>query len=135
MLQYDLPHNSKLNVHRTGRGALAVNQESAIAHDMNIVYGLFGALQLLLIVRVIVHLVAADDGYAFARVINGLSAPFVVLFAHLLRNPVLGTTPLLGPALSTTAVLEITTLIAMIAYGLLAWLVGRVVWLTLSRPR
>ena len=55
----------------------------------------------------------ADNG--FANFINGLSAPFVALFANLVQNP----------ALSTTAVLEVTTVIAMIVYAIVAWLVVR----------
>jgi hypothetical protein len=40
-----------------------------------------------------------------------------------------------NPAMSTTAVLEVTTLIAMTTYAIVAWLVGRLVWLAQSRPR
>jgi len=74
---------------------------------------------------VVLHLVGANTDNGFASFINNLSAPFVAVFATLLKNPVV----------SATATLEITTLIAMLAYAILAWLIGRVVWLALSRPR
>jgi hypothetical protein len=32
-------------------------------------------------------------------------------------------------------VLEITTMIAMIVWAIVGWLVGRLIWLVLSRPR
>jgi hypothetical protein len=57
-------------------------------------------------------LTAANGSASF---INGLSAPFVVLFANLVQNPIL----------STTAVLEGTTIIATIVYANVAWLVVR----------
>ena len=125
MTEANLQHNQELNLHEQERGIAAANQNSALARIVNIVYFLFGALQLLLVVRVVLHLIGANAGNGFASFINGLSAPFVVLFASLLQNPVL----------STTAVLEITTIIAIIVYAILAWLVGRMVWLALSRPR
>src|SRR5512141_2596116 len=125
MTETNLQHNQELNLHEQERGIAAANQNSATARIVNIVYFLFGALELLLAVRVLLHLIGANAENGFASFINGLSAPFVALFASLFQNPVL----------STTAVLEITTIIAMIVYAIAAWLVGRMVWLALSRPR
>ena len=99
------------------------HQNSAVARIVNIVYFLFGTLEVLLAVRVILHLIGANPDNGFASFINRMSSPFVALFASLLNNPSLG----------TTGVLEITTLIAMLVYAILAWLVGRLIWLTLSR--
>jgi len=125
MTEYDLQHNVELNVHEKERSIAAANQNSAIARVVNLAYFLFGALELLLAVRVILHLVGANADNSFANFIYGLSAPFVALFVSLLKNPVL----------TTTAVLEVTTIIAMIVYAMLAWLIGRLIWLALSRPR
>jgi len=125
MTEANLQHNQELNLREQERGIAAANQNSALARIVNIVYFLFGALELLLAVRVLLHLIGANAENGFASFINGLSAPFVVVFANLVHNPVL----------STTAVLEITTIIAIIVYAILAWLVGRMVWLALSRPR
>jgi len=125
MNEANLQHNQDLNIQEKERGIAAANQNSAIARIVNIVYYLFGALELLLTVRVILHLLGVNAENGFANLIYVVSAPFVALFASLLQNP----------ALSTTSVMEVTTLIAMIVYGILAWLVGRVIWLALSRPR
>ncbi len=125
MTEYDLQHNVELNVHEKERSIAAANQNSAIARVVNITYFLFGMLELLLAVRVILHLVGANADNGFANFIYGLSAPFVALFVSLLKNPVL----------TTTSVLEVTTIIAMIVYAMLAWLIGRLIWLALSRPR
>jgi hypothetical protein len=121
----NIERHQALNLDEKKRGIVAANQNSAIARIVNIVYFLFGILELLLAVRVILHLVGVNPDNGFARFIDGLSAPFVALFASLLQNPTLG----------GTSVLEVTTLIAMLAWGIVAWLVGRLIWLVLSRPR
>ena len=125
MTESNLQHNQELNLGEKERGISAANQNASIARLVNIVYFLFGVLELLLAVRVILHLMGVNAGNGFANFIYVLSAPFVALFASLLQNPVL----------SPTAVLEVTTIIAMIVYAIVAWLVGRLVWLVLSRPR
>lgn len=121
----NIEHHQAVNLDEKKRGIAAANQNSAIARIVNIVYFLFGALLLLLAVRVILHLIGANPGNGFANFIDVLSSPFVALFASLLQNPTLG----------GTAVLEVTTIIAMFVWALVGWLVGRLIWLALSRPR
>jgi hypothetical protein len=121
----NVEHHQAVNLGEKKRGIATANQNSAIARIVNIVYFLFGVLELLLAVRVILHLVGANMGNGFANFINVLSAPFVALFTSLLQNP----------ALSETSVLEITTIIAMVVWAIVAWIVGRLIWLVLSRPR
>ena len=125
MIENNLQQNQELNLREKERSIAAANQNSAIARIIHIVYFLFGILELLLACRVFLHLFGANPDNGFANFVYTLSWPFVALFANLLRNP----------ALSTTSVLEITTIIAMIIYGILAWLITRLIWLVLSRPR
>jgi hypothetical protein len=121
----NIEHHQALNLEEKRRGIQAANQNSTVARIVNIVYFLFGVLELLLAVRFILHLVGANAGNGFASFIYGLSSPFVALFSTLLQNPVL----------SPTATLEITTLIAIVVWAIVAWLVGRSMWLVMSRPR
>ena len=125
MIERNIEQNQELNLHEKERAITAANQNSTTARLVNIVYFLFGVLEVLLALRVVLHMIGANQGNGFAALINGLSYPFVVLFSNLVQNPSLG----------TTAVLEFTTLIAMIVYAILAWLIGRMVWLMMSRPR
>jgi YGGT family len=125
MTQVELQHNQELNLHENERSITAANQNSSIARIVNIVYFLFGVLELLLAVRVVLHLIGVNADNGFANFVYVLSGPFVALFASLLKNP----------ALSTTAALEVTTIIAMLVYAIAAWIIGRLIWLTLSRPR
>ena len=125
MLENNLRREQELELREKQRSIAAANQNSAIARIVHIEYFLFGLLELLLALRVILHLLGANPNNTFASIIYGLSGPFVALFTNLLRNP----------ALSTTTMLELTTIIAMIVYAIAAWLIGRVIWLSLSRPR
>lgn len=121
----NIEHHQAVNLGEKTRSIAAANQNSSVARVVNIVYYLFGIVELLLAVRVILHLIGVNPGNGFANFIDVLSAPFVSLFSSLLQNPTLG----------TTAVLEITTLIAMVIWAITAWLVGRLIWLVMSRSR
>lgn len=117
--------NRQLHVAEQHREIEAANQNSAIARVVNIVYFLFGIVEVVLVIRVLLHLVAANSGNAFANIIDTFSYPFVMLFTTLVQNPVLG----------TNSVLEITTIIAMVVWAIVAWMIARLIWLLLSRPR
>ncbi len=121
----NIEHHQAVNLGEKQRGIAAANQNSSVARIINIVYFLFGAVELLLVVRVVLVLAGVNAANAFAGFVYGLSAPFVALFASLMQNPTLG----------GTSVLEITTLIAMLVWAIVAWLVARLIWLVLSRPR
>lgn len=121
----NIERHQAMNLDEKKRGIAVANQNSAVARIVNIVYLLFGALELLLAVRVILFLIGANMDNSFASFIDDMSSPFVALFASLLENPTLG----------TAGVLEVTTLIAMLVYAIVAWLLGRLLWLTLSRSR
>jgi YggT family protein len=121
----NIEHHQDVNLDEKKRSVAAANQNSAIARVVNIVYFLFGAVELLLVVRVILHLIGANPGNGFANFIDVLSSPFIVLFSTLLQNPTLG----------GATVLEVTTIIAMFVWAIVGWLVGRFIWLVLSRPR
>jgi hypothetical protein len=111
-------------LHEKVHGIVTADQNSNIARVVYIVYFLFAALEMLLGVRVLLHLLGANMANGFAAFINGLSGLFVMPFATLLQNPALG-----------GVVLEITTMIAMIVYAIVGWGVGRIIWLAMSRTR
>jgi len=121
----NVERHQAVDLHEKERGIAAANQNSTVARIVHISYYLFGALELLLMVRVILYLIGANPDNGFASFIDALSYPFVAVFVSLLENPTVG----------TTGVLEVTTMIAMLTYAILASLVGRLIWLTLNRPR
>lgn len=123
MTESNLQRNQDLNLHSQERGITAANQNPAVARIVNIVYFLFGALELLLVLRLILYLLGTNADNSFANFINGLSGPFVTLFTNLLRNP----------ALTTTAGMATTTIITMLACAVAAWLSVRLLWLAFGR--
>jgi hypothetical protein len=62
MTQIDLQHNQEMNLAENERSITAANQNSSIARIVNIVYFLFGVLELLLAVRVVLHLDRRECG-------------------------------------------------------------------------
>ena len=121
----NIEHQQAVNLQEKVQGIKAANQNSSVRRIVNIIYFLFGVVELLLVIRVILHLVGVNADNGFANFIYGASATFVSLFASLLQNPTLG----------GSSVLEVTTIIAIIVYMIAAWLIGRLIWLVLSRPR
>ena len=115
MTQLDLQLNQEMNPHENER----TNRNPSAVRTVNILYILFGLLDLLLVARVILHLVGANADNGIVKFVYMLSEPFVALFTNFLRNPVL----------STTAVLEVTTIIAGIAYTTMVWMLCRVILL------
>jgi hypothetical protein len=83
---------------------------------ISFVWLLTGMLEMLLGLRFILKLMAANPATPFVDFIYRLSAPFL--------RPFFGIT---GTPAANNMVLEIPTLIAMIVYALLAWIVVRVI--------
>jgi uncharacterized membrane protein len=88
-----------------------------------IMYTLLGILEILLGLRFILKVIAANPNSGFAVFIYGLSKPFTAPFNTLLGTPSVG-----------GAVFEVTTLIAMAVYALLFWVLVRVIQIVADRP-
>lgn len=114
-----------INLDEKQAGLSRAKQNGGVARIINIVYFAFGILELLLVVRLVLHLLDANAQNSFANFIYLVTTPFVALFATLLVNPTIG----------TAGILEITTLIAMFVWAIVGWLLGRLIWLVTSRPR
>lgn len=115
--------SEELRLQDEERRIATANRNAAIARLVQVIYFLTGALGALLLLRVFLRLFGANRNNEFAQVIYGLSNPFVAPFDNLFGNPVLG----------KSQVFDINALIAIGAYALLAWLLGRLIWLVLSR--
>ena len=88
-----------------------------------IFYTILGVLEILLGIRFVLHLIAANPGSGFAAFIYGITGVFVAPFNGLIATPVSGGTTL-----------EVTTLIAMAVYALLFWVIVRVIQIAADRP-
>jgi uncharacterized protein YggT (Ycf19 family) len=114
----------------------AVGQrEERVVHDVGaerrqnlhrasqVVWLLGSILQAAIGMRILLKLMAANPDAGFARFVYALTEPFLWAFFGLLPTP--------G---ANGAVLEISSLVAMLVYGFLTWLVVRLIWLIFYRP-
>lgn len=83
-----------------------------------------GLLEALLALRIVLKLIGANPDNPFASLLYGITGAFLVPFAGLTGTPSAG-----------GMVLEVSTLIAMLVYALLAWVLERLVWVIFYRPR
>jgi hypothetical protein len=85
---------------------------------------LFGIVEGILAIRFILKLLGANEAAGFASFIYGASGPFVAPFSNLFANPAMG-----------GSILELTTMVAIIVYALVAWLLVKVLWLLVGETR
>src|SRR4051812_37109579 len=120
----------------TPPAAAAVDEVQATAYDpfadgrrashklVQAIWLLFGIVEGLLAIRFVLRLLGANEAAGFARFIYGATGPFVAPFNNLFANP--------G---GSGTVLELNTIVAIVVYMLLAWLIAKVVWLLAGENR
>ncbi len=94
---------------------------------VNIVYLLFGLLEALLAFRLIFLLLGANPASGFVSFIYNLTEPFVWPFYGIFPQAT-------NQGAATTSVFEPATIIAMIVYALVAWLIARLIGAAAGRP-
>jgi len=88
---------------------------SRVAHT---IWTIIGFIEALIAIRVILKLIGANAGNGFVNFIYGFSDFFVKPFLGIVTDPTSG-----------KSILEINSLIAMLVYLLIGWVVVRLVWL------
>jgi len=83
-----------------------------------------GILEALLALRFMLKLIGANPDSPIAALIYGFTSLFLFPFKGLVGTPAAG-----------NMVLEISTVIAMVIYALIAWALERIIWVILYRPR
>jgi hypothetical protein len=94
-----------------------------LARLTQFIYLLTTVLEVLLSIRFVLKLIAANPSAGFAQFIYGMTDVFLVPFTGLTATPS-----------AAGAVLEIPTIIAMIVYAFLAWGIVRIIWILFDRP-
>jgi hypothetical protein len=89
-----------------------------------LIWLLFGVLEVLIALRIGLLLIGANPASPIVALIYGLTSLFLFPFVGLIGSPTFGSN-----------VLEISSMFAMLIYGLIAWTVERTVWLIFYRPR
>ena len=88
-----------------------------------VIRAILGLLEILLGLRFMLKLIAANPDNGFAVFVYGVTKPFLAPFTALVGTPRSGGT-----------ILEVTTLIAMAVYALLFWFVVHLIRIVLDRP-
>ncbi|MFN8513566.1 MAG: hypothetical protein U0232_33235 [Thermomicrobiales bacterium] len=121
-----------------GPGGQVVRQDVAVAEFVdnvearqsrtlwleNLIYFIFGAISLLIAMRVLLKAIGANPENGFTNFIYAFSHLFVAPFLTMV-NPI---------AVGDTAVFEIASVLAIIIYLILAWLLVRLMVLLFNRP-
>ena len=102
---------------------VAAERRLSLALVTQIIWAILGLLEVLLGLRFVLKLIAANPDSGFAALIYGITKPFLAPFTALVGTPQSGGT-----------ILEVTTLIAMAVYALFFWGVVRVVLIAANRP-
>jgi YGGT family len=89
-----------------------------------LVYWIFGLIEAIIAIRFVLKALGANPSAGFAQFMYGITAPLVAPFNALFANPTSG-----------ASVLELNSLIALIVYGLVAWLIGRLIWILIGETR
>jgi len=115
-------------------GAVAAAQTQTAAITPNAVYGaglvtgliwlLLGMLEAMIALRFGLKLIGANPDSPIVGLIYGFTNLFLFPFTGVVNSPAAGNMEL-----------EISSLFAMLIYGLIGWAVERVVWLLFYRPR
>lgn len=101
----------------------AAERRQGLYQVSSIIWLVFGVIAGLIGLRVVLRLIAANPASPFANFIYRVTDVFLWPFAGLTTTPSAG-----GMAL------ELSSLIAMLVYLLLAWLLVRLVWVLFDRP-
>ena len=88
-----------------------------------LVWLLLGILEGLLALRLLLKLIAANPNSGIAAFIYALTGLFLIPFNGLTITPSAG-----------GMVLEISTMFAMLVYGLIGWALERLIWVIFYRP-
>lgn len=87
------------------------------------IYAAFAVLEVLIAFRVVLKLLAANPANAFAQLVYGITEPFVLPFQGLFVTPQ-----------AAGAVLELSSIVAIFVYMLIAYGLVRLIWLLYDRP-
>ena len=83
---------------------------------------MFGVLEVLIAIRFLLRMFGANPNAAFSSAILTITAPFVAPFVGVFPN-----------TQASGAVFEPASLLAIVIYALLAWVIAKVVWLLFAR--
>jgi uncharacterized protein YggT (Ycf19 family) len=94
----------------------------------NLVYLLFGILEALLAFRLVFRLLGANPASSFVDFIYNATEPFVAPFYGIFGEPTIAN------GVTGVSVFDTSTMVAMLVYGLVAWILVRIIAALSGRP-
>lgn len=102
----------------------SAEQRQILTRVTQLIWLVAAIVEVLILVRVFLKLIAANPASPFAALVYGLSDLFLFPFFGLTVTPTIG----------NGMVLEIPSIIAMLVYFFLFWILVKVVWLLFEQP-
>ena len=116
--------NNRVSESRTSQNEPEREQRIFTFKATQLVWLLFGILEALIALRIGLMLIGANPNSPIVALIYGFTWLFLFPFEGLIASPTAG-----------SMVLELSSMFAMLIYGLIAWAIERTVWLVFYRPR
>ena len=119
-----MSNENRVSEVRTSQSESGQGQRIFTFKASQLIWLMFGVLEVLIALRIGLLLVGANAGSPIVALIYGFTSLFLLPFVGLINSPAIG-----------NSVLEVSSMFAMLIYGLVAWVVDRAVWLIFYRPR
>ncbi|MBV9172079.1 MAG: YggT family protein [Chloroflexi bacterium] len=113
-----------------------VDSQEAVAYDVyenrrlaayrltQLIYWIFGLIEALILIRFVLKALGANPSAGFAQFIYAITAPLVAPFINLFGNPQ-----------TQGSVLELNSIIALVVYALVAYLLAKLAWIIVGDTR
>ena len=119
-----MSNENRVSESRTSQNEPEREQRIFTFKATQLVWLLFGILEALIALRIGLMLIGANPNSPIVSMIYGFTYLFLFPFEGLVGSPAAG-----------NMVLELSSMFAMLIYGLIAWAIERTVWLVFYRPR
>jgi len=119
-----MSNDNRVSAVRTSQNEPEREQRIFTFKVTQLIWLLFGILEALIALRIGLKLIGANPDSPIVTLIYGFTYLFLFPFEGLTGSPTSG-----------VMVLELSSMFAILIYGLIAWAVERTVWLFFYRPR
>jgi uncharacterized membrane protein len=117
-----MTNENRMSQVRTSQSDPEREQRNFIFKASRLIWMFFGIIEVLIALRIGLTLIGANPNSPIVALIYGVTYLFLFPFTWLIGSPTAG----------SSMVLELSSMLAMLIYGLIAWVV---VWLIFYRPR
>jgi hypothetical protein len=119
-----MSNENRVSAVRTSQNEPEREQRIFTFKATQLIWLLFGILVALIALRIGLKLIGANPESPIVALIYGFTYLFLFPFEGMVASPAAG-----------NMVLELSSMFAILIYGLIAWAVERIVWLIFYRPR